>query len=85
MHLALTRRSLATLGIGAAFCRTSPLQAQALPAAPDSLVTQALGSLAALEAKRGGRLGVVALDTPLTAGLAIAPMSALRCAARTNS
>jgi beta-lactamase class A len=42
------------------FCRGLPVRAQASASAPD---TQALSRLAALEARHGGRLGVVALDT----------------------
>lgn len=45
------------------FCRGLPMRAQASASAPDTLVSQALSSLAALEARHGGRLGVVALDT----------------------
>ena len=63
MHLALTRRSLVALGIGATVCRILPVQAQATPSTPDALISETLSGLAALEARHGGRLGVVALDT----------------------
>ena len=67
MAPALTRRSCAAAAIGAALCGALPARAQAPSAAqppgPDHSSVHARAALAALEARNGGRLGVVALDT----------------------
>jgi beta-lactamase class A len=67
MAPALTRRSCAAAAIGAALCGALPARAQAQsaaqPSGPDHSSVHARAALEALEARNGGRLGVVALDT----------------------
>jgi beta-lactamase class A len=67
MTLALTRRSFTAAAIGVALCGAPPASAQApavtQPSAADQTPVHARDALAALEARSGGRLGVVALDT----------------------
>jgi beta-lactamase class A len=67
MTLALTRRSFTAAAIGVALCGAPPASAQApaatQPFAADHTPVHARDALAALEARSGGRLGVVVLDT----------------------
>lgn len=62
---ALSRRAFAAASIGVALSRTLPAQAQTQTSAQrrDAAAVHARGALMALEAKHGGRLGVVVLDT----------------------
>jgi beta-lactamase class A len=66
MTFQLTRRSLAATAVSAALCRSLPAAAQS--AAPQSTaqdpgLAQAQAAIMDLEARNGGRLGVVAIDT----------------------
>ncbi|WP_419760698.1 class A beta-lactamase [Acidisoma sp.] len=67
MTLALTRRSFAAAASGAAFCGALPARAQngATPQAAqsDPGLARAHAAIGNLEARHGGRLGVVAVDT----------------------
>lgn len=63
MTSALARRSFTAAAIGVSFCGALPGRAQAPATAPNSSSAHARAALATLEARKGGRLGVVALDT----------------------
>ena len=67
MTPSLTRRSFAVAALGTALSRTLSAHGQTSPATqqsvPDHISAQARDALAALEARNGGQLGVVALDT----------------------
>jgi beta-lactamase class A len=67
MTFALTRRSFAATAFGAALGGALPAQAQSSAAAPlagsDPALARAHAAIGVLEARNGGRLGVLAVDT----------------------
>jgi beta-lactamase class A len=65
MTLTLTRRSIAATAFGAALCGALPARAQNAAADPrsEAHLAQAQAAIRSLEARNGGRLGVVAVHT----------------------